>query len=86
MTVDGPASRSYIAEAVDLALKLHRSSDGDGHILVFLTGTYCLAATTSSKQQWGRVPGIYRNPQPLSLYSNPDPISNSTLRFRGPVS
>ncbi|KAK7238984.1 ATP-dependent RNA helicase [Aureococcus anophagefferens] len=37
MTRFGPASRSYVGAAVDVALQLHRSQP-PGHVLVFLTG------------------------------------------------
>ena len=37
VTLKGPASRDYITTAADLALKIHREQ-GDGHILIFLTG------------------------------------------------
>ena len=37
MTRFGPASRSYVGAAVDVALQLHRSQP-PGHVLIFLTG------------------------------------------------
>jgi HrpA-like RNA helicase len=37
MTMSGPASASYVDDAVELALQIHRDED-DGHILIFLTG------------------------------------------------
>lgn len=37
MTLSGPASNSYVNDAVDLALQINREED-DGHILIFLTG------------------------------------------------
>jgi ATP-dependent RNA helicase DHX8/PRP22 len=37
MTLSGPSNNSYIQSAVDIVLKIHRK-DGEGHILLFLTG------------------------------------------------
>lgn len=37
MTAAGPASRAYVDAVVDVVLKIHRK-EGEGHILVFLTG------------------------------------------------
>lgn len=37
MTVNGPANQSYIQSAVDIAKRIHLK-EGDGHILIFLTG------------------------------------------------
>lgn len=38
MTTSGPASLSYVNDAVELVLQIHETENEDGHILVFLTG------------------------------------------------